>query len=70
MTRPTKPPSIPRYHALKTVADRLDLSPRSVQRLIGKGVLPAIKIGGVVRVSDDDLLALIARCRQAKPLED
>jgi excisionase family DNA binding protein len=70
MTRSPKSPSIPRYHALKTVADRLDLSPRSVQRLIGKGVLPAIKVGGVVRVSDDDLLALIARSRLSTATED
>jgi excisionase family DNA binding protein len=64
MTRPPRPPSIPKYHALKTVADHLDLSPRSVQRLIEKGFLPAIKIGGAVRVSDDDLAALVARSRQ------
>lgn len=58
-----KRPSLPRYLSVKTVADRLDLSPRTVQRLISNGTLQAVKIGGAVRVSDDELQRLLAASR-------
>ena len=63
MTKPAKPSQGPKYRRLQYVADKLDLSPRSVQRLIAAGELPAVKIGGAVRVSDDELQRLIARSR-------
>lgn len=69
MTKPPKAPSIPRFHPLNVVAERLGLSPRSVRRLIDEGTLASYKIGGAVRVSDDDLVALIARSRQNKGAE-
>jgi excisionase family DNA binding protein len=63
MTKPAKPSQGPKYRRLQYVADKLDLSPRSVQRLIASGELPAFKIRGAVRVSDDDIERLIARSR-------
>ena len=70
MTKSSKVPSIPKLHSLNVVADRLGLSPRSVRRLIDDGTLPSFKIGGAIRLSDDDLVALIARSRQRKSAED
>lgn len=66
MNIPTKPSASPKYRRLRFVADKLDLSVRSVQRLIDSGELPAFKIGGAVRVSDTDIEFLIARGRIQK----
>lgn len=66
MSRTKTAASGPRYHRIETVADKLDLSPRSVRRLIDSGALQAVKIGGSVRVSDTDLELLIARSRVQK----
>jgi len=52
-----------KYRRIPYVAEQLDISPRSVQRLIARGELPAIKIGGVVRICDDDIHLLLARLR-------
>ena len=66
MTSPLKSNAGPKYRRIEFVAERLDLSVRSVQRLIASGQLPAFKIGGAVRVSDADLEQLIARSRVRK----
>jgi excisionase family DNA binding protein len=63
MTMSSKRPSIPKFHSIKTVAGRLDLSPRSVRRLIDSGKLQAVKIAGAVRVSDDELQRLLLASR-------
>jgi excisionase family DNA binding protein len=63
MTMTKKMPSSPNYHRVETIAQRLDLSPRSVRRLIDSGKLQAVKIGGAVRVSDDELQRLLAVSR-------
>ncbi|PZF78268.1 hypothetical protein DK847_00110 [Aestuariivirga litoralis] len=63
MSMPTKAASGPKYHRIETIAAKLDLSPRSVQRLISNGTLQAVKIGGAVRVSDDELQRLLAASR-------
>lgn len=46
-----------------TVARRLGLSRRSVERRIRSGVLPAVREGGSVRVRRCDLDAYVARLR-------
>lgn len=63
MTKVAKSASGPRYHRVERIAERLDLSPRSVRRLIDSGKLQAVKIGGSVRVSDDELLRLLLASR-------
>lgn len=70
MKKLSKSPSIPKFHSLSAVADCLGLSQRSVRRLIDDGALVAHKIGGAVRISDNDLQQLIARSRQKYELED
>jgi excisionase family DNA binding protein len=40
-------------------AERLSMSPRSVQRLIQTGALPCIRLGRLVRIDPDDLTAMI-----------
>jgi excisionase family DNA binding protein len=42
------------------VADRLDLSPSSIRRLIDTGKLRSVKLRGAVRVRECDLAQLIA----------
>jgi excisionase family DNA binding protein len=63
MNTSSKRSSIPKFHSINTVAERLDLSPRSVRRLIDSGKLQAVKIGGSVRVSDDELQRLLIASR-------
>lgn len=63
MSTQTKPPVGPKFHSIKTIAIRLDLSPRSVQRLISSGALQAVKVGGSVRVSDVELQRLLLASR-------
>ena len=63
MSKVTKSASGPRYHRVERIAEKLDLSPRSVRRLIDSGQLQAVKIGGAVRVSDDELLRLLLASR-------
>lgn len=69
MTKSMKPQGT-KYRSVSFVAEKLDLSNRSVRRLIETGELPAFKIGGSVRVSDDDLAQLIARSRVRHVTED
>ena len=60
----------PAFLAIRTVADRLNVSARTVQRLIETGKLTAHKFSGVVRISEADLQAYTARSRRLVPLED
>lgn len=60
----------PAFLAIRTVADRLNVSTRTVQRLIETGALPAHKFSGAVRISEADLQAYIALSRKLVPLED
>jgi excisionase family DNA binding protein len=70
MTKPHKPSQVPNFRRIQYVAEKLDLSLRSVQRLIEAGELPAYKIGGAVRVSDEDIGRLITRSRVPNASED
>lgn len=47
------------------VAERLAVSEVLVYRLLDRGEIPKIKVGGAVRVHPDDLGAYIDRQRQA-----
>jgi excisionase family DNA binding protein len=52
-----RPPS---FFTVAKVADRLQVSTRTVRRWIASGELKAHKLGGVVRISDEDLRAFLA----------
>ena len=54
-------------HAVKTVAARLDVSPRHIHRLVAAGELPVHRIGRAVRISEDDLRRFLAARRRAGP---
>ena len=47
------------------VAERLNVKPRMVRRLISDGRLPAFRFGMHVRVGEADLLEFIANARSA-----
>jgi excisionase family DNA binding protein len=44
---------------VEEVADRLKVTPRTVYRWIDDGKLKALKIGGVVRVTEEDYQSFI-----------
>jgi|LNFM01.1.fsa_nt_gb excisionase family DNA binding protein len=49
--------------SVQGVAEFLDVSTKTVRRLIANGVLKAHRIGGSLRISEEDLRAYLARCR-------
>ena len=50
------------YWSIKEVAEYLEVSPRTVQRWVAKGQLPAVKIGRrLVRIPRQAVRAFIAR---------
>jgi excisionase family DNA binding protein len=56
--------SVPKAYSIKTIAEALDVSPRTVRRWIATRKLIAHQIGGVVRITDADFRAFLAlnRC--------
>ena len=52
-----------RFHSIPTVAERLDVSEKSVRRYIERGELPAYKIGGQIRIGEEDLQNFLRSCR-------
>ncbi len=57
--------SLPRYHAIKTVTDALDVSTRTVRRWIATGDLTVHRVNGVVRIAEADLRAFLALHRES-----
>ena len=55
---------LPKYYAIKAVAEALDVSPRTVRRWISKGDLVVHRVNGVVRIGEDDLRAFLALHRE------
>lgn len=45
------------------VARRLGVSRRTVRRWVAAGLLPAYRVGGVLRIHPEDLGAFLARCQ-------
>ena len=67
-TRPmTSPPTrarmAPRLLTVRAIAERLQVAEKTIRRLIAAGELPAHRIGGCVRVSEDDLLVFLSMAR-------
>ena len=61
-----QPQEQPPLQSISTIAQRLDVSEKSVRRYIERGLLRAYKIGGQIRISEEDLLAFLASCRLPK----
>jgi excisionase family DNA binding protein len=55
-----------RFHSVATVARQLEVSEKSVRRFIKRRLLRAYKIGGKIRISEDDLRSFILACRLLK----
>jgi excisionase family DNA binding protein len=53
-------PASPRFFTISDIANRLDLSSRTVRRWIDDRLLVAHRIRGVVRISEADFAAFIA----------
>ena len=51
-----------KYYTVEEVADILNVSQRTVRRMIRKKVLKSYKFGAARRIASSDLQALIARC--------
>jgi excisionase family DNA binding protein len=51
------PDQLQTLHSIPAVAQRLNVSEKSVRRFIERGLLRAYKIGGQIRISEEDLLA-------------
>ena len=47
------------------VAEQLQMSERSVRRLVAAGALPVHRYGAAVRISSDDLARYLAGARQS-----
>ena len=54
-----------RFHTLKQLAEILQVNERTIRRWIDQEVLKAHKIGGILRISDEDLRAFLALHRGA-----
>jgi excisionase family DNA binding protein len=59
-------PEQPPLQSISTIAQRLDVSEKSVRRYIERGLLRAYKIGGQIRIAEEDLMAFLASCRLHK----
>jgi excisionase family DNA binding protein len=59
-------PEQPALHSIPAIAQRLDVSEKSIRRYIERGLLRAYKIGGQIRIAEEDLLAFLASCRLHK----
>ena len=55
---------LPRFYTIKTVADALEVSPRTVRRWIAIGDLNVHRVNGVVRIAEADLRAFLALHRE------
>jgi excisionase family DNA binding protein len=67
MSRPRTPaPASERFLTIDDVAERCQVSPRSVRRWIDDQHLQTIRFGRSIRVSEGDLAAFITRCKKSK----
>jgi excisionase family DNA binding protein len=54
-----------RFFTIRDISESLDVSTRTVRRWVQTGVLRAHRIGGVLRVSEADLMTFLAARRTA-----
>jgi excisionase family DNA binding protein len=63
--------TLPRLFTIKQVAERWDLSPKTIRRLIEAGEIEALQLarprngkrGSVMRIAETELLAFLSRMR-------
>jgi excisionase family DNA binding protein len=55
---------LPKFYSIKTVAETLEVSTRTVRRWIESGQLIVHRVNGVVRIADADLHAFLAVHRE------
>jgi excisionase family DNA binding protein len=55
--------SVPQLWTIDETAEVLNVSPRTVRRLIESGALRAHRLGRLVRISDDDVTAFLSANR-------
>lgn len=60
-----KKEALPRYYGIRSVAEALDVSTRSVRRWIASGDLIAHRVNGIIRIADADLKAFLAAHRES-----
>lgn len=51
----TEQSSLPHFHSIPQVADRFQVSEKTVRRWIEQGLLPVHRLGRQIRISDRDL---------------
>ena len=56
---------VTRLRTIDETAELLNVSPRTVRRLIESGALPVHRFGRLVRISDGDIAAFLAANRSA-----
>ena len=61
--RARKTTAIPKFFTIGQVAEFLEVSTRTVRRWIDAGLLAAHRVGGVVRIAEQDLRAFLAQHR-------
>jgi len=49
------------YHTIKQVAEALNVSDKTVRRMVKRGTLRAYKVGPQIRIDGDDLAAYMDR---------
>lgn len=54
---------VPQLLTVQEAADRLNASTKTVRRLIASKKLPAHRVGRLLRVAGDDLVAMLDRSR-------
>jgi excisionase family DNA binding protein len=54
-----------RYHRVKAVAERFDLTEGSIRNLISQGKLRAVKFAGAVRIPESAIAELLSRGTKA-----
>ena len=64
------PAGVDALNDLETIAKRLDVSVKTVRRLIARGELPHHRVGRLIRVSAQDFAAYLARSRRASGEEE
>jgi excisionase family DNA binding protein len=52
---------------IPAVARRLDISTKTVRRMIARGKVPVHRVGHLLRISECDLNKFIASCRSGHP---